>query len=38
MCEPIISDYVIVHETPEGSGDLLSECEDVPKIPDSSDD
>jgi len=35
MCEPIISDYGIVHETPEGSGDLLSECEVVPKITNS---
>jgi hypothetical protein len=35
MCEPIISDYGIIRETPEGSADLLSECEVVPKIPNS---
>jgi len=37
MCELITSDYGIVRETPEGSGDL-SECEVEPKIPYSSDD
>ena len=38
MCEPILSDYGIVHETPEGSGDMLIECEIVPSIPNSSND
>ena len=35
MCELIISDCGIVHETPEGAGDLRSECEVVPKMPNS---
>jgi len=35
MCELIISDYGIVHETPEGAGDLRGECDVVPKMPNS---
>jgi hypothetical protein len=37
MCEPIISDHGIVHETPAASGDQLSECAVVSKIPNNSD-
>jgi hypothetical protein len=37
MCEPIISDYGNVHETPAASGDQHSECAVVSKIPNSSD-